>query len=447
MERFPTPSNNQRIGFHYFPDDQHYRLADLQAWLPELKALGTQWLTLQAPLERAIPEPFIRGLADAGIEPILHFKVPLDDPPTANDLSMLFSRYKDWGIHYVTLFDRPNLHKFWGSPSWIQHELVERFLDIFIPVAEEACRNNLFPVFPPLEPGGDYWDTIFIRSALQSLKRRGNSNLLDKIVLGAYAWAGNLPFNWGAGGPESWPGTRPYFTPPDEQDHKSLRIFDWYNSAAKAALDHELPILLLACGSRPGDLISAKYPPVDETDHAERNLHIARLLAGEADVLPDGAIHMPIPENVLAGCFWVFSAASDSPFNRDAWFKGDGVTLPAVQMVQAWLAERKEDLPAPKSLPAEPEETTAERNTSLIKHYLLLPSKGSDAAHYCLKALQAYINQHRPTMGFSIDEAVLAEKITILEDTFAYPNEVIEKLQGMDCTILHTQKNGTSIAT
>jgi hypothetical protein len=186
---------------------------------------------------------------------------------------------------------------------------------------------------------------------------------------------------------------------------------------------------------------------VGKADHAKRNLHIARMLAGDTDILPDGAILEPIPENILAGCFWVLSTSPDSQFNQDAWFKGDGITLPAVQMVQAWMAERHQDTPAPKNLPTEHEQESSDKKSFLIKHYLLLPSKGNVAANYCLETIQPYFNQNKPTVGFSIDEAVLAEKVTLLEDTLAYTNDVIEKLQGMDCTILHTQENGTSIAT
>ena len=58
----------RRIGFHYFPDTQHYRQSDLQTWLPLLHELGAGWLTLQAPDNRAIPEAFIRGLIDGGAE-------------------------------------------------------------------------------------------------------------------------------------------------------------------------------------------------------------------------------------------------------------------------------------------------------------------------------------------------------------------------------------------
>jgi len=49
MPTFHTPPNNNRIGFHYFPDADHYRESDLYTWLPELKTLEASWLVLDAP--------------------------------------------------------------------------------------------------------------------------------------------------------------------------------------------------------------------------------------------------------------------------------------------------------------------------------------------------------------------------------------------------------------
>ena len=46
----------------------------------------------------------------------------------------------------------------------------------------------MIPVLPPLEPGGSYWDTTFLQSLMQSLVRREKTNLLDMLVVSAYAW-------------------------------------------------------------------------------------------------------------------------------------------------------------------------------------------------------------------------------------------------------------------
>ena len=51
-----------QLGFHYFPDDQHFTDQDLDTWTPILASLEARWLTLRASARRAIPENFIKGL-------------------------------------------------------------------------------------------------------------------------------------------------------------------------------------------------------------------------------------------------------------------------------------------------------------------------------------------------------------------------------------------------
>ena len=141
MPTFPTPPNNNRIGFHYFPDSNHFRDKDLRTWLPKLKALGTSWLTILAPSNRAIPEQFLMGLIDEGIEPILHFRLPLKKNQGVKELELLFDNYVKWGVHYVVLFNSPNQRREWSPTAWTQKDLVERFLDRFIPLAEGAAKR------------------------------------------------------------------------------------------------------------------------------------------------------------------------------------------------------------------------------------------------------------------------------------------------------------------
>src|SRR5512147_276141 len=197
---YPTQISRSRLGFHYYPDTLHYRASDLFTWLPELKAMGAGWLTLVAPPNYAIPEPFLHGLLAAGIEPILHFNLPLCHQTHDDTLGLLFRAYAGWGVRYVVLFDRPNQRNAWPISAWAQSDLVERFLDIFLPIANAALQAGLIPVFPPLEPGGDYWDTAFLRLALEGLERRGQEELLQELHLSAYAWADERPLEWGAGG-------------------------------------------------------------------------------------------------------------------------------------------------------------------------------------------------------------------------------------------------------
>src|SRR5512139_1133430 len=117
MINSPVPStpisSTSRLGLHYFPDTLHYRDADLQTWLPELQALGAGWLVLRTEQYRAIPEPFLRGLKQAGIEPLIQFPLSLEDLPDLKEIGTLLDVYARWGARYMAFYDRPNTRNAW----------------------------------------------------------------------------------------------------------------------------------------------------------------------------------------------------------------------------------------------------------------------------------------------------------------------------------------------
>lgn len=86
------------------------------------------------------------------------------------------------------LFDRPNMRSTWSATGWVQQDLVERFLDRYIPLAEITLQAGMIPISPALEPGGNYWDLAFLRTMLKSLERRQQKQLLDNLILCAYSW-------------------------------------------------------------------------------------------------------------------------------------------------------------------------------------------------------------------------------------------------------------------
>jgi hypothetical protein len=348
MDRLITPPRNTRLGFHYFPDTLHYRESDLSAWLPEIKSLGVSWVVLMAPADRAIPESFLRGILSAGIEPILHFHMSLDTPPHIQELRLLFNTYARWGVHYAILFDRPNSRRSWLASSWAQSSLVERFLDIYLPIAEAALQAGITPIFPPLEPGGDYWDTTFLRAALQGIQRRGHAQLIERLVLSAYAITCNTSLNWGAGGPERWPSARPYHTPESSQDQRGFHIFDWYLTLARAVLRKNIPIVLLGSGCCPSIHPDPIAIMLDEVAHSQRVISIASLMQGMEDVMEEDKnnpgqkiLLEPVPPEVVCCNFWVIAAAPDDPDASQAWFQPEGRMLPAVGALRQWFARRE----------------------------------------------------------------------------------------------------------
>jgi hypothetical protein len=452
MSDFPTPTNDSRLGMHYFPDTDHYRESDLNFWLPKLEELGISWLTLIAPVNRAIPEKFIRGLVSANIEPVLHFHLSIDSPPETRDLSLLLNTYKRWGVNYVTLFDRPNIQDNWSGISWAKTNLVERFLDIYLPLADLIINSGLYVVFPPLVPGGDYWDTAFLRAALSSIDNRGHSNLLSKLIIGAYAFTDNRPLNWGAGGPERWPGAKPYYTPEDEQDHRGFRIYDWYNAISQATINSTLPIMILAASSQTGSPTDLALSTVTKGDHNLRTLMMAKAMVRDFDEELNRDSLDPVPANVLACNFWLLSAKEGSPHEAEVWYKEDRTSTPIVDTMREWIEERLAVQAKEKKIALSEDihpvnANKASDNHHPIEHYLLLPLYEWGVADWHLEVIRPYVKKHKPTIGFSMSEAARASQVTIVGGSKSFPEELVQELKMSGCRVKQISGDGTSIAT
>jgi len=439
MDTMTISTQITRYGFYYYPDTVHYRENDIRTWIPELHALGASWLTVLASTDRAIPESFLRNMIEEGIQPIIHLPLPTSRSGISSELNIIFDAYAHWGVKYITLFDRPNQLKNWSPSTWAQKNLVERFLDIFIPAVEGTLNAGLIPVFPPLEPGGDYWDTAFLFAALQGLQRRGQKDLLNQLVLSAYAWSGNRSPNWGAGGPERWPRTRPYSTPQNSEDHLGFRIFDWYLAIAEAALGKSLPIILLGAGSRIGDQLDPRSPAVDVHAHTWQNMTLVRLMSGRSQE------YDPIPAEVLTCNFWLLSAAQGDPEVDNSWYKPDQDQLPVVTMLKESVANGGADpSSSSKYMSSGPPNING---LWPISHYLLLPSFEWGAADWQLDAIRPFINKYQPTIGFSPVEASHAKKVTVIGGATNVPESIIDGLLAAGCIVEQISGDGMNIAT
>ena len=436
----------EKLGFHYYPDTLHYTENDLRTWLVELKALGAAWLVLLAPSDRAIPEMFITGLIRQGIEPILHFDLPLIDPPKPETYQLLFSTYARWGVRYIALFDRPNTRQAWGATSWAHADLVERFLDIYIPLADMALQSGLVPVFPPLEPGGDYWDLSFLSAALKGIQRRGYTQLLNSLALAAYAGVENRPLSWGAGGPERWPGARPYFTPPGQEDQRGFYVFDWYLAVAQAVCRTSPDILLLGAGSRLRENGEDELPFANYHAHMRENLALARLVGGDTNLSKEEETLEPISSHVRACCFWLLAASADNPHVNQAWFQPDGSALPVIGALRQ-IARPTTQPPEPVPAPSPALESPPPALDHVIDHYLLLPLYEWGVVEWHMDVIRPYLLRHHPTLGFSLAEAALAKRVTILGGEQIFPEDEIDKLRHAGCEVERVTGDGTSIAT
>jgi len=431
------PFNSNRLGLHYFPDLDHFGNKDIQRWLPLMQNLGIQWLTLQAPSNRAIPEDFLNELRKAKIQPIIHLQLSLENPSTADEISPILSAYAHRGVRYVAFFDRPNLRASWPKVGWTQRNLVERFLDIYLPLAHAAMDEGLTPLFPPLQPGGDYWDTAFLRAALEELQNRGEGILLEQMGLSAYSWTENNPLDWGKGGPESWPASLPYSTPEGSQDQRGFRIFEWYNAIARAVVGKEMPLLVLAAGDN-------STLSVDSEDGPNRTMEMAKMLAQTVD--PDTPSVNSVPENVLALNFWLLAGEGLDHDEQSHWFDTHGKATKIVSEWQAWK-ENYSNLKhvIPQKMAPKPKVVTPAKNN--FKHYLLLPKREWGASDKDFEAIKPFALKHQATVGYSVEEAEQANHVTLLESEEFYFEGLIQQLRQAGCRIDKFEVNRTNTAT
>jgi hypothetical protein len=441
MDSIPLPENNTRLGFHYFPDTLHYREIDAQTWIPELHSLGASWLVLIAPIDRAIPESFIKRLLLTDIQPVLHFKMSLVKPPKTEDLKTLLDTYAKWGVNYAILFDRPNHSTAWDAHHWTQEDLVERFLDRFIPQANQSIQSGLIPVFPPLQPGGSYWDTAFMRTSLEVIQRRQQDRLLDKMILSAYGWTNKKSLNWGAGGPERWPGSLPYLTPPGEEDQIGFRSFEWYQAIYQAQIKHPTPMMIFGAGIQE-DPLSIEAEPIERSMHTKINLSLAQLINGESIADPENPDKLlaKISADVICCNYWLISAEGDSSFISQAWFQSEGQTLPIVGSLKQWLAHRQ-------NLKSASVDTEDNPLPHPITHYLLIPAYEWGVADWHLDVIRPFVKKYHPTVGFSLHEASYAAQVTVIGGETTFSESDLDHLRQKGSKVERIRGDGTSIAT
>ncbi len=288
-----------------------------------------------------------------------------------------------------------------------------------------------------------------MRSALESLVQRNESAILQNLILAARPWLHHHHLSWGNGGPDRWPDARPYSTPQESEDQRGFRIFDWYLAISRAILGRSCPIILLETGVS-ADPISNQYAPQTAEEQATTVLTIARLLNNENVQDPGNPEHLlvPLPSEVISANFWLLVADPYSPFQSAAWYKADGSRLP---VVKRWMEWRKD-------IRVESQETFQSKNPEIsseggfdairpIRHYLLLPSYEWGVADWHLEVIRPFVKKYRPTIGFSLKEASLAERVTVVGSQQTFPDEDLQQLRDLGCEVERINGDGTSIAT
>lgn len=309
---YPRPKNDTGIGFHWFPDHYHYEKRYFDIFVPEMKAMGASWLLVLSDGLNTIPDWFLRGLIEQNIEPIIRIYTRFVTFIDQAGLRRACKHYASLGVHYVHVFNEPNLKLEWAE--WNSNNLPARFMDYLIPCLETMYSvEGIIPVFTPLAPAGDYWDTSFLKTALAILNQKGKKYLYDKMAVGIHNYAFNKPLTFGKGGSSRWTCSKPNQRPPGCEDQTGFYLFEWYDEIVRQRTGRRLPLIGGENGVRLGDADDPRSPAINEALHAERHAAMCEMtMKGE------------LPYYFFNNAFWILAAEDDNFFVRHSWYRPNG---------------------------------------------------------------------------------------------------------------------------
>ena len=413
-----------RIGFHYFPDSLHYREKDLSLWLPRLKALDTAFLVLKSPTTRAVPEDFITALSKEKIDIIMDFDLPLSEKIAWADLETLLRAYGKWGVKYALLNQQPNSQSAWGDKYWKQKDLVKSYTQQFMKFAELSLDNGIKPVFSPLVPGGDYWDTAFLKEALQIISKSADSRLINNMLLSAYGWDFGKSLDWGSGGQKTWKSVKPYRVPSASQDQRGFRAYEWYQQCVHDVLGKSLPVMLFQAGI---EAPSSKVSHSNSSPVMNRSQQIYHLLKGRNVYDPDDRTKLvsAITPQVLACNFYLLSAG-DATNEKYAWFNSQGAPSKTTREIM--------DTSKPiesRSSTTSSATTAGEKAKNAFKYgrYVLIAESLKPNVQEVLKSMHAYIARYKPVVGFSTEEARQSAYILVVANNNDFSEAGMQQLR------------------
>ncbi len=390
-------------------------------------SLGIRWLVLKNDTLIAIPEPFIQALIENGILPIVRmsgFQIIQKPPP---DFELLIKTYSSWGIQYIQLFDRPNTSSFWGVKAWSDSNLVERFIDLFLPYAELFAKYQLHPIFPTLEVGSGFWDIAFLRFSLESIVRRRHQWLVDRLILSAYIdlYDPLRPLNWGAGGQERYPNSRPFQIDLQSQDHRGLYIADWYETIAKAIVGKTLPIMLM-------DDAAKKPINMDGREIQQRTLYAFQRLVDprQNEIIEiEGLPYDPLRDEIL--CLNFYSLADEnSPDDPRAWYSASGQAQGIANAVKTYWEQNG----------------LSNGKQPSFHHALLLPQLEAEQIHQELEKRKSFLIQYQPKVVFNLQDALQAKHVWYPKELINLSETELFELENHACILHPFTLDGISIA-
>ena len=448
MEAYGFSANrkSKKLGFHYYKDAGHFDDPSLDYWLPKLQAAGTSWLVIYAPDNSEIPENFIQRLRDTRIEPIVVLNYSISEPPSPQIFQQRMAYFHSIGIHMVQFFNRPNMKSSWNPEEWIKPGLVTRFIRKYADYAVICVREKVIPLFPLLEPGGDYWDLAFLRTSVKVIKKEYSESLLSNLVFSGSAALNKHALTWNEGGPAAYPAAVPYAE--GQVDHRGFYLFSWYEDILRKEIGKNVPLLLMNAGMWES---SSGIFDIVTKESRQQYLNILNMLQ-EVTLKGEGRI----PSYVLSCCIYKLptteslSTAVPQEKTVPGNLFGPDIQVPAGEKkplgekIRAFFNSLKNFNPIALikkfgtniALLIKQTGRTVFRGESL-KEYFLLPEVSSLFTEDQLNVIRQYIKLHKCASGSDLNEALSSKNVIMIDDQALYPAYMLRQLQDRGCAV-HT---------
>ncbi len=276
---YPHPPGDNGQGIHWIPTvSQTPEVVD--HFVAEAQSMGMKWVVfLNEGANIGANDYLVKRLTQAGIEPVMRVYTP-GLTLINGGLSEMVQHYRSLGVHYFQLYNEPNLMVETGG----QAPDVEKYLDLWIPAAQQVIKAGGLPGFGALSPQGEMDDREFLRQALMALKARGQDHLLGRSWLAMHNYTGPRPLD----------------------DPDGFARFRQYDAINRSILGRSLPII-----------------------GTEGGTHITQQVSEQRQIeMVTGAykyMHQREPYN-FAYTYWIIANGHDPAWDAHALIRSDGPT-------------------------------------------------------------------------------------------------------------------------
>jgi hypothetical protein len=303
LNAYPHPNGDNGRGMHWVPTTKQ-STGTVDRFVREAQRMGVKWVTL---LNNGVNvgdnDYLVSKLVGAGIEPVMRLYSPSLEP-LQGDIEGMVRHYAAMGVHYFQPFNEPNLNC--ENPDG--KVSVDRYLDAWIPAARAIVKAGGLPGFGSIAPGGDFDDQKFLVAALDGLKARGQTGLLDKAWLSMHNYTWNHPIE-------------------DRGDGDGFFKFRAYHAIIQRALGRDLPIV----GTEGGTFVGA-----------HEDMKMAAVTPGMAADWTKQAFRYMRDQRepwMFASSVWTIAdlaaGGADPRFEEQALFKADGTQNVVVGALQS----------------------------------------------------------------------------------------------------------------